>query len=297
MTTLTDCEPADLEAMRSYLREIGGHDLLKPEEVRELAYWVEAGVLAAERLGHGGRDPDLLAVVAVGDQARERLVACNLKLVVSIARKYVGQGVPLLDLVQEGNIGLLRAVEGFDFTRGNRFSTYAIWWIRQAVARAVADKARLIRMPEQACRDAGRVGAVQQELAQLLGRQPTLDELGAATDLSGMRVRRALEWRTAPHSLDLAGPDDTPDPAAERVVLAAALRRDLGLRLAFLDDDQRAVLTLRFGLAGTGGGGGASVAEVEAALGLAADRVRSIEDEALEELRRRCATGMEEYAA
>ncbi|HYU83867.1 MAG TPA: sigma factor-like helix-turn-helix DNA-binding protein, partial [Kribbellaceae bacterium] len=105
------------------------------------------------------------------------------------------------------------------------------------------------------------------------------------------------EWRTAPHSLDLGGPDDTPDPAAERVVLEASLRRDLGLRLEFLDDDQRAVLTLRFGLAGTGGGGGASVAEVAAALGLAADRVRSIEDEALEELRRRCATGMEEYAA
>ncbi len=295
MTMLADCDPADLDTLRRYLRDIAGHELLEPGEVTELARWIEAGVLAAEHVGRGSTDPDLVALTEIGERARQRLIECNLRLVVTVARRFAGQGVPLLDLVQEGNLGLIRAVEGFDFTRGHRFSTYAMWWIRQAVSRAVADKARLIRMPEQACRDAARVAAAQQELAQRLGRQPSLDELGAAVDISGMRVRRALEWRTSPESLDGIGSDDQPDPAAaERVVLTAAVRRDLNHRLAFLDDDQRAVLALRFGL--TGGTGG-STAEIAALLGLDQGAVETLEAEGLTQLRHHCATGMEEYAA
>src|SRR5262245_16995375 len=254
MTVLTDCEAADLATLRQYLREIRARDLLDSEQVAALARWIEAGVLAAERLDQRDTDPesmsaaDLVELVAVGTQARQRLIEGNLRLVVSIARRYAGKGVPLVDLVQEGNLGLMRAVEGFDYRRGNRFSTYAIWWIRQAVGRAVAEKARLVRMPEQAWRDANRVTSVQHDLAQQLGRDPTLDELGAAASLSARRVRRALEWRTVPVSLDSPGAIDAPDPAAgELVVLTAALRRDLGYQLAFLNDDQRAVLVLRYG--------------------------------------------------
>jgi RNA polymerase sigma factor (sigma-70 family) len=296
MTMLSDCEPADVETLRRYLRDIARHDLLDTEQVAELAWWVEAGVLAGERLDQGAREPDLRALVAAGDRARQRLIECNLRLVVAVARGYAGKGVSLLDLVQEGNIGLIRAVEGFDHTRGTRFSTYAIWWIRQAVSRAIADKARLIRMPEQAFRDATLVATTQQDLAQQLGRLPSLDELGAAAAMSATRVRRALEWRRVPESLDLAGSEDAADPeAGELVVLTAGLRRDLGRQLAFLDDRERAVLALRFGLAG--GGTGASVADVAAALGLDPAAVRTAEAAALASLRRRCAVDLREYAA
>jgi RNA polymerase primary sigma factor len=296
MTVLTDCEAADLATLRQYLREIRVRELLDSDQVAELARWIEAGVLAAERIGQGASDPDLAALVAVGLRARQRLIESNLRLVVSIARKYAGKGVPLLDLVQEGNLGLIRAVEGFDHTRGTRFSTYAIWWIRQAVGRAVADKARLVRMPEQAWRDSTRVVTAQHDLVQQLGRQPTLDELGAAVSLSDRRVRRALEWRVTPDSLDLRGAEDAPDPAAaELVVLTAALRRDLGHQLAFLDDDQRAVLVLRFGFGGYDGG--ASAAEVAGVLGLSEQDVLTLETTALAELRRRCAAAMKDYAA
>jgi RNA polymerase primary sigma factor len=297
MTVLTDCEAADLATLRQYLRVIRARDLLDSGQVAELARWIEAGVLAAARIDLGSGDPELVELAAVGEQARQRLIEGNLRLVVSIARRYVGKGVPLLDLVQEGNLGLIRAVEGFDHTRGHRFSTYAIWWIRQAVGRAVADKARLVRMPEQAWRDATRLTTVQHDLTQQLGREPTLDELGAAASLSDRRVRRALEWRTTPDSLDSRGAEDAPDPdAADLVVLTAALRRDLGHQLAFLDDDQRAVLVLRYGF-GSCHNGGASAAEVAALLGLSESEVLSLESAALTELRRRCSQGMKEYAA
>ena len=296
MTMLSDCEPADVETLRQYLRDIARHELLDPGQVTELARWVEAGVLAGERLDHGAREPDLVALVAIGDQARQRLIECNLRLVVSVARGYAGKGVSLLDLVQEGNIGLIRAVEGFDHTRGTRFSTYAIWWIRQSVGRAVADKARLIRMPEQAFRDATLVASTQQDLAQQLGRQPSIDELSAMSGMSAGRIRRAIEWRRAPESLDLAGSEDAVDvEAGEVVVLTAGLRRDLGHQLAFLDDRGRAVLALRFGLAGTGSG--ATVAEVAAVLGIDEAEVLTAEAEALMQLRHRCAVDLREYAA
>ncbi len=298
MTVLTDCEAADLATLRQYLREVRARALLDSAKVTELARWIEAGVLAAERLERGDEPADDLAeLVAIGREARQRLIECNLRLVVSLARRYAGKGVPLLDLVQEGNLGLIRAVEGFDYTRGHRFSTYAVWWIRQAVGRAVAEKARLVRMPEQAWRDARRVTTAQNDLVQQLGREPTLDEVGAAASLSDRRVRRALEWRLIPESLDTAAADDAPDPAAaELVVLTAALRRDLGHQLAFLDDDQRAVLVLRYGF-GAAHNGGSSVAEVAKALGMTESDVRRLESTGLSELRKRCRRGMKEYAA
>ena len=264
MTMMSDCEPADVETLRQYLRDIARHDLLESEEVAELAWWIEAGVLAGEQVDRGAQDPDLRVLMAVGDQARQRLIECNLRLVVSVARGYVGKGVPVLDLVQEGNIGLIRAVEGFDHARGIRFSTYAIWWIRQAVGRAVADKARLIRMPEQAFRDATRVAASSRSwLSGSAGSRRWRDRRGGR-DQRGPG-RRALDWRHA----GLAGPGRfrrrRGPYAGDLVVLTAGLRRDLGHQFAFLEDREREVLALRFGLAG---GTGASVAEVAAALGL-----------------------------
>ena len=296
MTVLTDCEAADLGTLRQYLREVRARELLDGAQVAELARWIEAGVLAADCAERGtGPVDELREVVAIGSRARERLIESNLRLVVSIARRYVGKGVPLVDLVQEGNLGLIRAVEGYDHTRGHRFSTYAVWWIRQAVSRAVADKARLVRMPEQAWRDAGKVIAAQQELVQRLGREPSVDELGAAAVLSDRRVRRALEWRLVPDSLDTPAAADLPDPrAAELVVWSAALRRDLAHQLAFLDDDQRAVLVLRYGL---GADEGITTPEIADLLGLPEVDVRTLETQALTELRRRCRRTLKDYAA
>jgi RNA polymerase primary sigma factor len=157
-----DCEPADITALVAYLRDIGQHELLTLEEVNEHSYWIEAGLLAAERLaGDPGRhDPrDLQKVVALGRHSWQRMIEGNLRLVVSLARRYGGKGISLLDLIQEGNIGLMRAVERFDHRLGHRFSTYAIWWIRQSIGRAISDRSRLVRMPAQAYADASRVAS------------------------------------------------------------------------------------------------------------------------------------------
>ncbi|TDD17793.1 sigma-70 family RNA polymerase sigma factor, partial [Kribbella turkmenica] len=155
-----DCEPADVTALVAYLRDIGNHDLLTLEEVDEHSYWIEAGLLAAEQLAAGSpstHDPaDLQLVVALGQQSRRRMIEGNLRLVVSLAKRYTGKGISLLDLIQEGNIGLMRAVERFDHRLGHRFSTYAIWWIRQSIGRAISDRSRLVRMPAQAYTDACR---------------------------------------------------------------------------------------------------------------------------------------------
>ena len=225
-----DCDPADVTALVAYLRDIGRHELLTLEEVNEHSYWIEAGLLAGERLrGDPERadEAELRQVVALGQLSWQRMVEGNLRLVVSLARRYGGKGISLLDLIQEGNIGLMRAVERFDHRLGNRFSTYAIWWIRQAIGRAISDRSRLVRMPAQAYADASRVSSARQDLTQQLGHDPSTPELARATGLSIARIERAQEWRTQPETLDL----DESDPVLEDdpIVLQAALRRDLAL--------------------------------------------------------------------
>ncbi|WP_328321799.1 sigma-70 family RNA polymerase sigma factor [Kribbella sp. NBC_00382] len=290
-----DCDPADMHALIAYLRDIGRHELLTTEEVTTHATWIEAGLLAADRLtcdpSVESRD-DLQAVVVLGEQARRRMIEGNLRLVVSLAKRYTGKGISLLDLIQEGNLGLMRAVERFDHKLGNRFSTYAIWWIRQAIGRAISDRSRLVRMPAQAYTDAGRVIAVQRDLTQRLGREPTTAEVAAGACLTIARVERAHAWKIRPESLDLEETDQYVDD--EALVLQAALRRDLHYQLEFLEDLQRAVVILRFGLTRPAA---ASVEETAALLRIDADEVVLLEAEALRVLRRRCAIGLRDYAA
>ncbi|WP_112245519.1 sigma-70 family RNA polymerase sigma factor [Kribbella monticola] len=289
-----DCEPADVSALVAYLRDIGRHELLTLEEVRELSYWIEAGLLAADRLeGAAPADrADLLAVAELGKQARRRMIEGNLRLVVSLAKRYAGKGVSLLDLIQEGNLGLMRAIERFDHRRGHRFSTYAIWWIRQAIGRAVSDRSRLIRMPAQAYTDATRVAAVHRDLTQRLGREPTAKEVAAAACLTPARVERANAWKVRPDSLDVEETDLEIDD--ESIVLQAALRRDLNHQLDFLDDAGRAILRLRFGLTGRPP---TTLEETAEQLGLTPEQTSTLEREALRALRRRCRTTLRDYAA
>jgi RNA polymerase primary sigma factor len=287
-----DCDPADVNALVAYLREIGRHELLTIEEVTDLSFWIEAGLLAADRLAAREEDRDLQALVAVGDEARRRMIEGNLRLVVSLAKRYTGKGISLLDLIQEGNLGLMRAVERFDHKLGNRFSTYAIWWIRQAIGRAISDRSRLVRMPAQAYTDAGQVTAVQRELTQRLGREPSTAEVAAGACLTVARVERAHAWKLRPETLDVDETDQYIDD--DGIVLRAALRRDLHYQLEFLDDLKRTVLRLRFGLSDLAA---STVDETAAILQLDPAQVRALEAEALRELRRRCAIGLRDYAA
>ncbi|GAB2661287.1 sigma-70 family RNA polymerase sigma factor [Kribbella swartbergensis] len=290
-----DCDPADVTALVAYLRDIGHHELLTLEEVKEHSYWIEAGLLAAEQLARdpGRHDPaDLEQVVALGRHSWRRMIEGNLRLVVSLAKRYTGKGISLLDLIQEGNIGLMRAVERFDHRLGHRFSTYAIWWIKQAIGRAISDRSRLVRMPAQAYTDACRLAAIRHDLTQRLGREATVPELATAAGLTIARVERAQAWRIHPETLDLD--DSEPLVDDEEIVLRAALRRDIAHHLQFLDDLHRQVIHHRYGLDGHNP---STPDETAATLDLTPDQVRTLEREALRHLRRRAIPHLRDYAA
>ncbi|TDO44622.1 RNA polymerase primary sigma factor/RNA polymerase nonessential primary-like sigma factor [Kribbella sp. VKM Ac-2527] len=289
-----DCEPADISAFVAYLRDIGRHDLLTLEEVNELSYWIEAGLLATDRLGAAALADraDLRAVAQLGEAARRRLIEGNLRLVVSLAKRYTGKGLSLLDLIQEGNLGLMRAVERFDHKLGHRFSTYAIWWIRQSIGRAISDRSRLVRMPAQAYADAGRVATVHHDLTQRLGREPTTSEIAAGASLTVARVERARAWRLRPETLDPIDADQPVDD--ETLTYRAALRRDLNHQLEFLEDDQQDVLRYRYGLHDTTP---STLEETAGLLRLPLDRVRVLEADALRALRKRCLRTLSDYVA
>ncbi len=291
--------PAASEAgdpTQSYLREIGRIALLTPQEEIDLSRTVEAGVLAADVL-QSGADPvdrdDLVTLVAMGEAARQRLIQSNLRLVVASAKKYVGTGMSLLDLVQEGNLGLMRAVEGFDYKRGFRFSTYATWWIRQAITHALSEQGRTIRVPAQVAVEVQRAVRTQREMFHESGRMPTMLELADVLDVTVERVRDLLSWANAPVSLhsptgdgdDVLG-DMLPDHGAQEAmggVLAALMRNDVDAALASLDPREREILTLRFGLAD---GQSRTLEELASQLGISRERVRQIEARALARLRR-----------
>ncbi|WP_097238033.1 RNA polymerase sigma factor [Streptomyces sp. 1331.2] len=287
---------ADL--LRQYLREIGRIRLLTAAEEVELARRVEAGLFAEERLN--GQPPpsdplagDLDTLVVRGRIAKRRLIEANLRLVVSVAKRYIGRGLTLLDLIQEGNLGLIRAVEKFDYTRGYKFSTYATWWIRQAMSRALADQARTIRVPVHVVELINRVVRVQRGLLQERGVEPTTAEIAAALELTAERVRELLRLAQEPISLhtpvgeeddvafgDLIEDADAASPAESVTFLL--LRRHLDAVLATLGERERQVVQLRYGL---DDGRPRTLEEIGAVFGVTRERIRQIESKTLVKLR------------
>jgi RNA polymerase primary sigma factor len=290
--------PNATDATRSYLNLIGQVRLLAADEEVDLSKRVEAGVEAAAMLRAGDDLPPerralLRSIVRQGDVARQRLVESNLRLVVSIAKRYQNRGMHLLDLVQEGNLGLIRAVEKFDHTRGYRFSTYAMWWIRQAISRALADQARTIRVPAHVRDTMNRLFSVQRAMAQELGRDPTDAELARELGLEVERVREIQTLSQEPVSLeapvrqeeDASLGDFIPDRDAVMPVDAVSgtmLKEQLGHVLHELSDREQEVIRLRFGMDGERP---KTLEEVGQAFGVTRERVRQIELKTLAKLR------------
>ncbi|MGW5585927.1 RNA polymerase sigma factor [Streptomyces sp. NPDC003857] len=293
-----DTSAPSSDLFRQYLREIGRIPLLTAAEEVELARSVEAGLFAEEKLGN---TPDLdteLALdldrlVVMGRVAKRRLIEANLRLVVSVAKRYVGRGLTMLDLVQEGNLGLIRAVEKFDYARGYKFSTYATWWIRQAMSRALADQARTIRVPVHVVELINRVIRVQRRMLQERGYEPTPEEVAAHLELPGERVSEVLRLAQEPVSLhapvgeedDVALGDLIEDGDAASPVESAAfllLREHLEAVLSTLGERERKVVQLRYGLAD---GRPRTLEEIGRIFGVTRERIRQIESKTLNKLR------------
>ena len=285
------------EALPVYLREIGRVPLLSAEEEVALAQAIEAGNAAAARLrSESGLPPEtvreLRASVERGEQARRRLAESNLRLVVSIARRYSGRGIPLGDLIQEGNLGLLRAVEKFDYRKGFKFSPYATWWFRQAVARALADDARAVRLPVHVLEAMSRLVRATNRLQQELGREPTEAEIAADLDLPVERVRELQGLLPPPMSLESPVGDDREavlgdfieDEDVDLTELAerASLSDQLEQALRSLAPRERRVLRLRYGLEDARE---YSFSEIGERLGVTRERARQLEAKALRKLR------------
>ena len=285
------------DPVRLYLKEIGKVPLLTAELEVELAKAVEAGLFAAEKLNDDGlpqalrRDLELVAFEGV--LAKRHLVEANLRLVVSIAKRYVGRGMLFLDLIQEGNLGLIRAVEKFDYTRGFKFSTYATWWIRQAITRAIADQARTIRIPVHMVETMNKVVRMQRQMMQDLGREPTPEELGGQLELPPAKVRDILKLAQEPVSLDtpIGEADDSqlgdfiedtdavmPGEAASFLML----QEQLANVLHELGEREKKVIELRFGLTD---GRPRTLEEVGQEFGVTRERIRQIESKTLLKLR------------
>jgi RNA polymerase primary sigma factor len=286
------------DLFRQYLREIGRIPLLTAAEEVELARRVEAGLFAEEKLRLASDLDSELALdldklVVMGRMAKRRLIEANLRLVVSVAKRYVGRGLTMLDLVQEGNLGLIRAVEKFDYARGYKFSTYATWWIRQAMSRALADQARTIRVPVHVVELINRVVRVQRRMLQERGYEPTPEEVAAHLDLPPERVSEVLRLAQEPVSLhapvgeedDVALGDLIEDGDAASPVESAAfllLREHLEAVLSTLGERERKVVQLRYGLAD---GRPRTLEEIGRIFGVTRERIRQIESKTLNKLR------------
>ena len=286
------------DPVRLYLNEIGRYPLLTAQQEVELAMQTEAGRRALERLL--GDDPladedrtFLDHEVDMGEAAHKQLVQSNLRLVVALARRYVGRGMALLDLIQEGNVGLMRAVERFDYRRGFKFSTYATWWIRQAISRAIADQGRTIRMPIHVLDAVNKLTRTQRELTQVLGRAPTVDELADDLDLDVSRVAELR--RIAQDTVSLETPvgedengtlgdlvEDVDSEKPADVAAFSSLQGELAQALEGLNDRERQVLIMRFGLAD---GRMRTLEEVGSHFNVTRERIRQLETKALAKLR------------
>jgi RNA polymerase primary sigma factor len=281
-----------------YLKEISSIPLLNGEEEVRLATMMERGALAAHQLKRAtGTDEEsrqrLQHQIQEGIVARQRLTKANFRLVVSIAKNYIGRGVSFLDLIQEGNIGLIRAVEKFDYRRGYKFSTYATWWIRQAITRAIADHGRTIRVPVHMCERINRLARANRELVQELGREPTLEELADHLQVHPKRVEWIMRISERPLSLempigeeqdsqlgDFIEDDTTPGPS--EVVQYTTLCEEMESILSALSPREGRVLQLRFGL---NNGRQHTLEEIGQKFGVTRERIRQIEAKALRKLR------------
>ena len=290
------------DPVRMYLKEIGKVPLLTAAEEIDLAMKIEAGVAATEELDRAeeeGRELErrekrrLGRIEQVGLDAKQQLIEANLRLVVSIAKRYVGRGMLFLDLIQEGNLGLIRAVEKFDYTKGFKFSTYATWWIRQAITRAIADQARTIRIPVHMVETINKLVRIQRQLLQELGREPTPEEIGKEMGLPAERVREIQKISQEPVSLEtpIGEEEDSQlgdfieDDAAVVPPDAASfsmLQEQLGKVLDGLAERERKVISLRFGLED---GHPRTLEEVGREFGVTRERIRQIESKTLAKLR------------
>jgi RNA polymerase primary sigma factor len=280
-----------------YLKEVSRVPLLTAEQEVELAQRIERGRMAREELARGGvgktRRFDLRKLIEDGWAAREHLITANSRLVISVAKKYMGRGVPFLDLIQEGNIGLIRATKKFDYRRGHKFSTYATWWIRQAVTRAIADQGRTIRVPVHMGDQINKLLRTQHQLTQKLGRDPSVEELADALDVLPKKVENMIQVSRRPLSLET--PTDNEDdsvlgdfieddeiPAPDETATYNLLREHLELVLDMLPPREVRILQLRYGLLD---GQAYTLEEVGRKMGVTRERVRQIEAQALSRLR------------
>jgi RNA polymerase primary sigma factor len=286
------------DLVRVYLREIGRVPLLTAVQEVDLAKRVEAGLFANEKLvgtpvPAGELRRALENVSRDGDRAKAQLIEANLRLVVSIAKRYSGRGLPFLDLVQEGNLGLIRAVEKFDYAKGYKFSTYASWWIRQAISRAIADQARTIRVPVHMVETINRILRMQRQLVQELGREPTPEEVAARVDLPVERVVEVRRLAVEPVSLHTPIGDDEASELGDLIEDAEAvapldsaaqgmLHAHLAEVLSHLGERERQVVRLRYGLTD---GEPRTLEEVGQVFGVTRERVRQIEAKTLAKLR------------
>ena len=290
------------DSVREYLKQIGKVALLNAEEEVQLAQRIEAGLYAAERIDRAEDSAedlspqlrrDLCWIVRDGERAKKLLLEANLRLVVSQAKRYAGRGMSLLDLIQEGNLGLMRAVEKFDYAKGFKFSTYAIWWIKQSITRAMAEQARTIRLPVHLVEIINRLGRLHRELFQYLGREPTAEELAKNMDITVARVLEILHFTREPISLDQTigeegdsrlgeFVEDTQALDAVEAVSCTLLRDQLASVLDTLSQREANIIRLRFGLTD---GRIHTLDEIGYLHGVTRERIRQIESRTLAKLR------------
>ncbi|GGX21840.1 sigma-70 family RNA polymerase sigma factor [Streptomyces chryseus] len=302
-------EIADRDLVGMYLDEIARTPLLDAAKEVDLSQTIEAGVYAQQILdkevtsavataGESGADgasrEELEALVALGERAKDLFIRSNLRLVVAVARRYPRSGLPLLDLIQEGNAGLVRAVEKFDYTKGFKFSTYATWWIRQAITRSIADQSRTIRLPVHLVEELGRIRRVQREFNRMHGRDPEHGEIAAELEAKPERVSDVLDWARDPVSLNMPVDDagetqfgdlleDTSAVSPEQSVLSLLRSEELENLIGHLDERTASIIRMRYGIED---GRERTLTEVGKQHGLTRERIRQIEKHALLELKR-----------
>jgi RNA polymerase nonessential primary-like sigma factor len=297
-----DAQSPAADLVRVYLNGIGKTALLTAAQEVDLAKRIEAGVFAQHVLDSAAAEgaqldrqhaADLRTVVRDGMRARNHLLEANLRLVVSLAKRYTGRGMPLLDLIQEGNLGLIRAVEKFDYAKGFKFSTYATWWIRQAITRGMADQARTIRLPVHLVEQVNKLARIKRDLHQTLGREATHEELAEESGIAVEKVSDLLDHSRDPVSLDMPVGSEEEAPLgdfiedaeatdAESTVISGLLHDDMRRVIATLDEREQNVIRLRYGL---DDGQPRTLDQIGRQFGLSRERVRQIEREVMVKLR------------